>query len=191
MEPVFMVLGQSAAIAAAMAIDTRKPVQQIDVVKLQQLLKTNPLADNSVSEILIDNEDATQVKVVGNWTTQYKGSYGPSMLILSSRSSMRKSVRFTPSVLKEGKYNVYTYFPKLTNATSKTHITVFNGKAKKKLVVKETDVRVEGQTSGEWVPLGTYTLPKGKKSFVEISNKNADGIVVADAVLLVPKSAMK
>lgn len=43
MEPVFMVL----AVAAGMAIDSNLPVQEVDVPKLQQILKTNPLADGS------------------------------------------------------------------------------------------------------------------------------------------------
>jgi hypothetical protein len=38
MEPVFMVLGQSGAIAASMAIDAGKPVQQVDVRALQEKL---------------------------------------------------------------------------------------------------------------------------------------------------------
>lgn len=38
MEPVFMVLGQSAAFAACMAIDSKKAVQDIDVRKLQATL---------------------------------------------------------------------------------------------------------------------------------------------------------
>lgn len=36
MEPVFMVLGESAAVAACLAIDTRKTVQQVDVKTLQE-----------------------------------------------------------------------------------------------------------------------------------------------------------
>src|SRR6478735_529153 len=50
MEPVFMVLSQSAAVAALMAIDAKTSVQQIDVKKLQQTLTTNPLADNGTVE---------------------------------------------------------------------------------------------------------------------------------------------
>ncbi len=38
MEPVFMVLGQSAALAACLAIDDHKPVQDVSVPKLQRLL---------------------------------------------------------------------------------------------------------------------------------------------------------
>lgn len=39
MEPVFMVLAQSAALAACMAIDNKKAVQDVDVPKLQQLIQ--------------------------------------------------------------------------------------------------------------------------------------------------------
>jgi hypothetical protein len=52
-------------------------------------------------------------------------------------------------------------------------------------VVKESDIRVEGQTSGEWVDLGTLHLVPGKRGFVRITNKAADGLVVADAVLFI------
>ena len=40
MEPVFMVLGQSSALAACAAIDAKKPVQDIDVKRLQEQLKS-------------------------------------------------------------------------------------------------------------------------------------------------------
>jgi len=43
MEPVFMVLGQSSAIAAVMAIDLHLPLQEIPVEKLQKELKEDPL----------------------------------------------------------------------------------------------------------------------------------------------------
>ncbi len=34
---------------------------------------------------------------------------------------------------------------------------------------------VQGQTSGEWVSIGTYNLKKGTPAIVEFSNENADG----------------
>jgi hypothetical protein len=33
--------------------------------------------------------------------------------------------------------------------------------------------------------LGSYNLSPGKKAYVQVSNKNADGAIVADAVLFV------
>lgn len=77
--------------------------------------------------------------------------------------------------------------PKLANGTSKITISIFDGKTKKEVVINESEVRVEGRTSGEWVALGEYVLSAGNKSYVEISNKKADGIVAADAILFVPQ----
>jgi hypothetical protein len=48
MEPVFMVLGQSSATAAVIAIDKKLPVQKVPVDKLQLELKTNPLAAHHI-----------------------------------------------------------------------------------------------------------------------------------------------
>ncbi|UBM57817.1 FAD-dependent oxidoreductase [Marinilongibacter aquaticus] len=43
MEPVFMVLGQSAGLIASMALDKKVAVQDLDVAKIQSELKANPL----------------------------------------------------------------------------------------------------------------------------------------------------
>jgi hypothetical protein len=45
MEPVFMVLGQSAALAAHLAIREGRSVQAVDVTELQRMLKVNPLLE--------------------------------------------------------------------------------------------------------------------------------------------------
>ncbi|KAA9036561.1 FAD-dependent oxidoreductase [Ginsengibacter hankyongi] len=188
MEPVFMVLSQSAAMAAVLASDTKKTVQQIDINKLRQILKTNPLADNSTPEILVDNDDDAHVVKTGIWSTIHQKCYGPSAFTADGKTDSIKSVQFIPTIVKSGKYKVYSYYPKLENETSVTSIIVFDGKTKKEIVVRESDIQVEGQTSGEWVDLGTYSLPSGKKSLVEITNKHSDGVVVADAILFVPEN---
>jgi hypothetical protein len=41
MEPVFMILGQSAATAASLAIDDQKSVQDVPYLKLRQRLLAN------------------------------------------------------------------------------------------------------------------------------------------------------
>ena len=70
--------------------------------------------------------------------------------------------------------------------SSSTVTTIFDGARKNEKVIEAATVKVQGQTSGEWVHLGTYSMKKDGKPFVEISNKTSDGIVVADAVLFVP-----
>jgi hypothetical protein len=89
--------------------------------------------------------------------------------------------------VKEGSYHIYTYYPKLQNGSQQTQITIFDGKKVTNKIIKRSEVQVIGQTAGEWVSLGSCQLPKGKNSYVAISNKNADGVIVADAVLFVPE----
>ena len=55
------------------------------------------------------------------------------------------------------------------------------------MIIKPNQIRIERQTSGEWILIGEYDLKKDSKSYLEISTAQADGIVVADAVLIHPK----
>jgi hypothetical protein len=183
MEPVFMVLGQSSAVAACQAIDKKIAVQQVNVKEVQRLLMSDPLADGSTPEVLVDNEDG---HITGDWKTEQSGGYGPTYLTDDSKSKIVKSVRFVPENLKKGAYHVYAYFPKVANPSTKTYVTIYDGKKATEKVIDQADLHVEGQTSGEWLSLGAYNLPQEKKPYVEISNKNADGVIVADAVLFVP-----
>ena len=186
MEPVFMVLAQSAATAAAMAIDAKVNVQKLNVTKLRDRLVSKPLVDATIQHVIADNEDKDKVTVSGTWKTVKRGGYGPSLLSSEAAASGLRSVRFNPVVSKSGKYDAYIYFPKLQGLSSSISLVVSDGKVKKDVTLKAADIEVVGQTSGEWVFLGTYEIQKGQKPFVEISNKDADGLVFADAVLMVP-----
>ncbi|WP_432327105.1 FAD-dependent oxidoreductase [Mucilaginibacter sp. P25] len=183
MEPVFMVLGQSSAVAACQAIDKKIAIQQVNVKEVQSLLRTDPLADGSMPEVLVDNEDS---HITGNWKTEKSGGYGPTYLTDNSKAETAKSVRFIPEKLKKGAYHVYTYFPKVMNPAAKTYITIYDGEKATEKIINQSDLQVEGQTSGEWLPLGLYNFSEENKVYVETSNKNADGVIVADAVLFVP-----
>ncbi len=187
MEPVFMVLGQSAAIAAALAIEKNNDVQKVDVKKLQSLLATDPLMNGKTPEVLVDNDNSSQVTVTGDWGSRKQGAYGMSMLIDSSKGTGNKAIRFTPALPRKGTYHIYTYIPKLPGLSSTTSINIYDGRDVKKIIIKAEDIKVEGQTSGEWISLGRYRLPKDKKVYVEITNNNADGFVIADAVLFIPE----
>lgn len=182
MEPVFMVLGQSAAVAASLAIDAKKAIQEIDVKKMQQVLRYNPLADGSTPEILVDNEDPAAVKTTGEWKKETAGAYGPSMHTAQGNGAL---IRFTPAVQAAGTYHLYTYLPKLKGLSSSITVRIYDGKKTTTHIIKEKEIRVEGQTSGEWVDLGRFTLPKGRKAYAEISSDGADGVVVGDAVLFI------
>jgi hypothetical protein len=188
MEPVFMVLAQSSAVAACLALDAKTSVQGVDVKAVQAELRNNPLADKSLPEIRIDNEDAAYVQQTGDWQpdNQAGGRFGPSLLRDDSRGATPKSVRFTPEVRKAGPYQVYAYFPKVADASAQTAIMIHDGTRLKEIMLNKGALQVEGQTAGAWVPLGAYKMAAGRKGYVDISNKGADGVVVANAVLFVP-----
>jgi hypothetical protein len=57
MEPVFMVLGESAALAASSAIDNKCKVQDVNVREIQQRLDDDPLLNGSKPELNFDKSD--------------------------------------------------------------------------------------------------------------------------------------
>jgi hypothetical protein len=183
MEPVFMELGQSAAIAAGLAIDRHLAIQDVDAARIRWVLKTDPLADGSTPEIIVDNDDSAHVAVKGDWVRQRQDSYGFSRLADTTVDGRPGTVRFAVDLVKAGKYDLYLFVPKLKKLS--TYTTVFvNGK---ELRVRTGGLLVEGQTSGQWVSAGKVDLDTpGKNNYVEISNKGADGTIIADAVLLTP-----
>ncbi|MDQ2658541.1 MAG: FAD-dependent oxidoreductase [Bacteroidota bacterium] len=185
MEPVFMVLAQSSATAAVMAIDGGTTVQQVDVRALQQRLKADPLANGSLFEILADNRDTLSVQRRGHWNNAARGGYGPDFLVHEPNEEIAY-VRFAPEIPKEGAYAGYIYFPKTEGMSKQTLVVINDGARNHGITIKESEIRVEGQTSGEWVSLGTYRLPEGRNSYVQVSAKDADGKVIADAVIWVP-----
>ncbi len=189
MEPVFMVLAQSAAVAACQAIDNKTTVQQIDVKQLQAELKNNPLADHSIPEILVDNDDQDHIVKTGVWKRKLNGGYGPSFLVDSVSSDA--SVKFIPTIQHACKYNVYMYFPKLEQGSAKVKVQIYDGLKETLKWINKDDISVIGQTSGEWVSLGINNFSAGKNAYVRVSNEGANGVVVADAVLLVPERHSK
>lgn len=187
MEPVFMVLGQAAATAASMALEGKLDVQEVNVQQLQQALKTNPLADGSIPEIIVDNANTNQVTIKGNWAAKERIGYGPSVLTADEPSAEERSVQYKPVVDKDGSYQLYTYMlPNYNKLASQTMVTVFDGSKETKVTLKKSDIQVQGQTSGEWVSIGKFKLRAGSNAHITIHAANADGAVVADAVLLVP-----
>ena len=183
MEPVFMVLAQSSAIAASLAIDKKVSLQQLGVKAIQKILKENPLLDGSEPDIIVDDADTKNVIVTGTWKKLKRRSYGPSMLVRDAQTK-NASVRFMPLVKNSGLYSVYTYLPKMENMAEEIPVVIYDGKQSHLKKIKVDETKVKGQTSGEWIFLGEFNLKKNSKPYIEISNKDAKGAVVADAVLL-------
>ena len=180
-----MVTGQAAATAAVMAIDLQVPVQQVDVKKLQERLKKDPLVNGKPVEVLVDNDDKERVTVNGEWVT-VRGGYGRDLFLNKGKMGSDMSVKYRPQLEHKGKYGVYIYLPKIENVASTINFNVFDGKKNRVVSIKPAEIKQLGLTSGEWAELGTYELAKGQNAFVEVTTTGGSGEVIADAVIFKP-----
>lgn len=190
MEPVFMVLSQVAGVAASMAIDQAAAVQQVDYKKINEKLVKDPLLDGSIPDFMIDNL-SPMVKTEGNWELKPGHIFGPNALFYSQQDQALATVTFNADGLKGGDYEVFSYYPVLEGASNTTSVQVFDGEKSHDHKIVKAEIKVVGQTSGEWVSLGKYHVKEGSKPYVRISSLKADGIVIADAVLFKPLANKK
>jgi hypothetical protein len=187
MEPVFMVLAQSAALAAHMAIDAQIPIQNVDVRKIQKELVENPLITHKTPEIEIDNSTAEYVAVQGDWKKGDKwGRYAYDYLYDDDSVKSYKRVKFMPPVQKAGKYKVYVYCTDIKGKSTQIPVRIKHANGLD-FVTLSNPVFVDRNYKVEWVYAGEFNFNEGKEAFVEVSNENTKGIVTADAVLLVPQ----
>lgn len=195
MEPVFMVLGQAAAVAASLAIDANVPVQRIDVAALRRELARNPLADGSPPEALVDDGFAAQVQAAGAWErVRVGGQYGPSALRFqgagAGAGAGAGTVRFVPDVAAAGRHAVYLYWPRVAGLATRVPVAIRHAAGITRLTI---DMRSPSETAqgniAQWTRLGAFDFAPGAEAWLEIGTDGADGVVFADAALFVPVRA--
>ncbi|HVY25400.1 MAG TPA: FAD-dependent oxidoreductase [Polyangiaceae bacterium] len=186
MEPVFMILGQAAASAAALSLDSGKAVQDIDYAALRtQLLKDEqilaPGSDpGSFEGTVVDDSKAT---VTGAWTTAAatKPFVGAGYQH-DSNADKGKTARFEVTLPQAGHYEVRLAYT--TNANRATNVPVkieHAGGTANVVVNQQTPPTVQGL----FAVLGDYDF--GTSAAVEISTTGTNGYVIIDAVQLVTK----
>jgi hypothetical protein len=201
MEPVFMILGQSAATAAVMAIDDKQAVQDVPYEKLRaQLLKDGQVLEyaapasapkagkdyvdpKKLGGIVVDDDDA---KLAGDWTnSSAAGNYVGNGYRHDDKVNDGKSIaRFEATIPKTGKYEVRLAYPPNNNRSSKVQVEVHGGGSPK---VLEVNQREEPPLDGRFLSLGEFDFDKDALSVVIVSNAKSDGYVVIDAVQWLPK----
>ena len=180
-----MLLGQSAAKAACLAIDNNIKVQQVDVAAIQRMYEEDPLLDGSTPDIILDDVD-----VITDGDSAWKrvvaaNGYGRSYYVLKPSSKVER-LRYNLKVKDSGQYRLYTYHIRRNASSRKMYLDVVSGGERKEVVVDSDNVKILGQTSGMWVEIGNYELKAGQENYVEFSNKgDVSGEVVADAILAV------
>lgn len=180
MEPVFMVLGQSAGVAAAMAVENNLELQNIDVKHIQKELISNPLSDERPGLITLDNDDRN-LKTSGKWekSTTFRGRYGKSLLISDQANS---SVTFSTDKLENALYESYIYFPSGERLTNKVILSI-TGEEKE----ENHEIIINNNESG-WVFISELSAKKGNSYSFELKSIDNKGLTIADAIILKPKN---
>lgn len=187
MEPVFMVLGQSAATAAAMAIDGKQNVQDVPYAALRERL----LADKQVLEapeamsrgdidprqmegLVIDSQFA---KLTPAWkgSRAHKPRLGPSYFDDLDARDGRARATFTVKTEKAGRYRVKLLYPPFAKQATNVPVTIEGGG-------KQYQVNVNERQPAEW--LGTYDLPA--EFTVTVTNQGTNGAVAIDGLQVAP-----
>lgn len=184
MEPVFMTLSQSAAIAADLAIRGNLAVQALPYAQLRPALVAagqalgDPVAASPTT--VVDNSDTGLVDITGEWTpsSATPGFIGPDYLH-DGGSGGGKSVRFRVPAGVAGAQRVFLRWTSHTNRASNVPVKVHHAKGVGTLAV---DQRTNG---GKWQTLGFFV----DVSAVVVANDQANGYVIADAVGFLPVAA--
>jgi FAD dependent oxidoreductase len=192
MEPVFMILGQSSATAAAMAIDAKIPVQQVPYAKLrEQLLKDAQVLDwtgpgpeartvrPALPGILLDDSDAERV---GDWqdgTLANDARIGNGYIHdrNENKGAARLVWRLRPP--KAGEYEVVFYYVPNENRAKDASLILKGIGSDKIILLNETEK--SGSRS-----LGTMKLGPESAVTLELPTTGTSGYVVADGVQLLP-----
>lgn len=190
MEPVFMILGQSAATAAVLALDEGLPVQKLPYEKLRErLLKdgqilhyTGPKSARGVDMKKLEGivvDDAEAVKE-GHWSQSgaAKKFIGDGYTHDGNEEKGGKKLVFRTKLPKAGKYEVRLFYPVNSNRASNVPVTVKSAKGDEALTV---DQRKAGEHEEIAKTLGTFEFAAGDAE-VSVGTIGTNGYVVVDAV---------
>jgi hypothetical protein len=198
MEPVFMVLGQSAATAAGLAIEGNTSVQAIDYGTLKErLLASGQVLDFVTSTpeagghgldkaklpgIVLDDGDAVLkgFEQTGHTTPGYVGD-GYRHDGNAEKGAM--TARFTPALPTAGRYRVAVSYSINGNRATNVPVTIHHAGGDTKVLVNQ---KLKPKGEGPFHVVGTFEFAAGKDGWVEIGNAGTDGHVIVDAVQWLP-----
>ncbi len=194
MEPVFMVLGQSAATAASLAIDAGVPVQAVNYETLKERLEADGqilnhdapprpgaslTALDSLKGIVIDE---TEAKLSGTWTKSilghgiHQGYHHDGAAGDGSATAV-----FNATLPKAGEYDVQIAYSAQGNRAANVPIEIEHAGGKTSQTLNQ---RVPPDVDRLFRSVGRYTFQS--TGTVTISNSKADGHVIIDAVRWLP-----
>ncbi len=156
---------------------------KLDKKKAAASGKSIPL--DSLPGIVVDDSKATRE---GNWTssTSTKFYVGDGYIHDANEDKGAKTITFSPELPKAGRYEVQIACVPFSNRSANVPVTIhFTGGSKTIRVNQKATGPIEGYRTS----LGEYEFDPRANPRVVLSNEDTDdGVVIADAVLFIPKS---
>ncbi len=200
-EPTWMILGQSAGVAAALSAKQNVAVQKLPYPALRErLLAQKQVLDLPVlpdlppepkSAVSIDPKtlpglvlDDAQAEIQGAWTRSagFKPYIGIGYLHDDRRADGQSSALFRFKAPKTGRYDLrIAYSPHATRA-AKVPVLVQSGNQKTRIEFDQTQPLPTGETFRK---AGVVQLTKDQETTITLSNTGTDGFVILDAIQLV------
>lgn len=188
MEPVFMILGQSAGTAAVHAIQEDTAVQNVEYERLKKQLKENGqklhFSDQPrVTELdgtVVDDEDAS---FVGNWPRSTAKEHFVGLQYRHDGKSKKgeKHVTFSTS-LEPGEYTVRLAYSPHENRATQVPVTIHHHGDKETVHINQKETPGHDDL---FTTLGTFSFSGTAR--VDVRTGGTDGYVIADAVQFLPE----
>ena len=181
MEPVFMMASQSAATAAAFAIDDNLAAQQVNHAKLAlQLIADSQVltwgSSGNTTGIIVDNLNSA-VTYSGVWSnsSSVAGFWGADYQHDGNEAKGSKSAAFRPNLPTNDTYQVYLRWTTNPNRATNVPVDIIHSAGTNTVVVNQL------LNNGTWVHLLTTNFNAGTNGAVRIRNTGTTGFVIADA----------
>lgn len=192
MEPVFMILGQSAATAAVLAIESGGAVQDVAYEQLRQrLLQDGQVLESAESVragsgvaparlegIVVDDEQAT---LTGEWSHSSSAGrwVGSGYVHDGGTRDGQASACFVTKLPKAGRYEVRLAYSANPNRATHVPVVVKHAGGEKAVLVNQQQAPA---IDGLFVSLGEFQFAAEAPAAVVVSNGDTDGHVIVDAV---------
>lgn len=193
MEPVFMILGQSAATAACLALDEKIAVQDLSYDKLRnrlqddgQVLEFDPVVGGRGTDprklpgIVLDDSKA---KLTGSWSesTSHSTYLGLGYQHDGNKRDGKSTATYQVDISSPGRYEVRLAWTPNANRATSVAVTIRHSAGTQQVLVDQTQ---SPPIDGLFKSLGDFNFDDS--ATVTVTNSNADGYVIIDGLQLLP-----
>ncbi|WP_182869959.1 FAD-dependent oxidoreductase [Rhodopirellula sp. JC639] len=203
-EAAWMVIGQAAGVAAAMAAKDDVAVQDLEYGELRERLLAQkqvldlpdesdlPTTDDSIDAksfpgIVLDD---TQAKLTGNWSrsTNFKPFIGSGYIYCGDKDPQtqgdgKATATFRFTVPRPGRYQLRMAYSAHETRAKQVPVTVSSGNQSERIMVDQTRPLPSGKP---FRPIGTVELQADAEAVIQITDTDTTGFVIVDALQLLP-----